>query len=141
MVAETKVANDRGPILKLTVAINDHMADVKVSGCPSADQVFRGYAWGSDLRQGVKVSGFEVSSVGRALETRCFHIDPVMMKYQANMWNDTLSGSTLPDGLPGSPLHNYNILAMGLEWVKTDCHDSAVGRGMPPEVGIEDRAT
>ena len=72
MVAETKVANDRGPMIKLNVAINGHMADVKVSGGPSADQSFRGYTWGSDLCQGVKVSGFEV-------ETCCVHIDLVLM--------------------------------------------------------------
>ena len=49
------------------------------------------------------VPGVEVS------DARCFHIDPVMTKYQANLWNDTLRGSTMPDGLPRSPLRGYNI--------------------------------
>ena len=129
----TKVANGRGPVINLTVAINDHTADVKVSGGPSADQAFRGCVFGSDPCQGVKVSGVEVSDAG-ASETCCFHIDPVMMKYQANLLNDTSRGSTMPDG------HSYNILAMGLEWGKSEYHDSAVGRGMPVEVVIEDRA-
>ena len=75
-----------------------------------------------------------------ASETCCFHIDPVMMKYQANLWNDTLRGSTMPDGLPRPPPRNYNILAMGLEWGKMEYDDSAVGRGMLLEVVIEDRA-
>ena len=36
---------------------------------------------------------------------------------------------------------NYNILAfVGLEWGKMEYHDSAVGRGIPPEVVIKDRA-
>ena len=74
----------------------------------------RGYTRGRDLCQGVKVSGIEVPSAG-ASETRCFHIGPVMMKYQAELWNDFLSGSTLLDGLPWSPLCSYSILAMGLE--------------------------
>jgi len=126
LVAYTKVADDRGPIIKLTVAINDHTSDVKVSGGPSADQAFMGYTWGSDPCQGVKVSGVEVSGAG-ASETCCFHVDPVMMKSQANLWNNTLSGSTLPDGLPWSPLRSYNILAMGLEWDKMEYHDSALG--------------
>ena len=41
-------------------------------------------------------------------------------------------------GLPFGPLRNYNILAMGLEWGTKEYHDSAVGRGIPPEVVIED---
>ena len=64
-----------------------------------------------------------------------------MMKYQANLWNDALRGSTLLDCLPWSPLRSYNIWAMGLEWDKMEYHDSVVGRGIPPEGVIEDRAT
>ena len=64
LVAETKIANDRGPIIKLILTIADHMADVMVSRGPSADQAFKGYTWGSELCQGVKVTGVEVSSVG-----------------------------------------------------------------------------
>ena len=46
----------------------------------------------------------------------------------------------MPDGFPWSPLRGYNILAMGLEWDKMEYRDSAVGRGMPVEDVIEDRA-
>ena len=60
-----------------------------------------------------------------------------MMKYQANLWNDTLSGSTLLDGLPWFPRRSYNILAMGLEWDKMEYHDSVGGRGIPPESSFE----
>ena len=62
------------------------------------------------------------------------------MKYQANSWNDTLSGSTLIDGLPWSPLRSYNLSATGLEWDKREYHDSVVGRGIRLEVVIQDRA-
>ena len=141
LVAETKFANDRGPVIKLTVAINDHTADVKESRGPRANPTFRGYTWGSDSDpcQRVKVPGVEVSDAG-ASETCCFHIDPVMMKCQSNLWNDTLRGNTMPDGLPRPPRRNYNIWAMGLEWDKMEYRDSVVGRGAPVEVVIEDRA-
>ena len=71
---------------------------------------------------------------------RCFHIDPVIMKCQANLWNDALRGGTMLDGLPRPPLHSYNSLAMGLEWDNMEHDHSDVGRGMPVEVVIEDRA-
>ena len=65
LVAETKVANDRGPVIKLTVAINDHTADVKVSRGPSADQALKGYTWGIIFRSVSGSQGVGRRGVGR----------------------------------------------------------------------------
>ena len=65
LVAKTKVANHRGPVIKLIVANNDHTADVKVSGGPSADQVFKGYTWGIRFRSVSGTQGVGRRGVGR----------------------------------------------------------------------------
>lgn len=166
VVVKTKSAHDRGPVMKITMAIN-HMGGpgVQASGGPSV-QASGGQSvvspWASQATYepsaphgwGVEqaFSGIEEASIDSnesfqmqslpkptpATTTNCiFYIDPVMKKYQHNLWPDTLSAERVA-GLPNGPLRNYNIMAMGFDWEAMKYNPSGIGAGVPATAYAKD---
>jgi hypothetical protein len=79
-----------------------------------------------------------VEEASSGAETCCFFIDPVMKTYAANLWPDTLQEQKMPQGLPRSPLRNYNALAVGFDWQQMAYHSSTIGPGMPTGIITKD---
>ena len=157
LVPKTKTANDRGPVVNVTLKVHDRphpgvleaqafrasapytLAPVEEMSVHSDDSFKMGdMEVEATLSLGVEASASassasasasSASASALALFSGTFAIDAVMQKYVVNLWMDVVLGSAHPIGLATSPMRNYNALAIGFDFEKGDYPSYSLAKG------------
>ena len=137
MPPQTKIENDRGPVLNVTCKIMESRSGVQESGGQGGPGVESGGLGVESGGQGVQEppvqevpitpdDGFNSKPVAENASCRFYIPRAVMERTLVNLWHDQMKDPKMPEGLAMAPLVNYHPMSIGWDWKLSEYHGSAV---------------